>query len=115
MELDFQYTVIRRPKRKTAAISIKDGQVTLSVPQRYPDKLILELIRRKADWIKTKLKFNLEIRPQFKPREYVTGEAFAYLGKSYCLKVSKCLCSGGQAWLVIFIYTGRRCFFDILF
>jgi len=84
---DFEYKVMRRPNRKTAAVSVKDSSVRVHVPQRTSDKRVEEIVRRKARWIREKLRYNREVRQSYRPKEYVSGEAFQYLGKNYRLKV----------------------------
>lgn len=86
--LDFQYQVVRRPKRKTASITIKpDNSVTVMVPKSLSEKQIVQLLVRKQQWIKKTFYFNLHKRASFTPKEYVSGESFLYLGKKYRLSV----------------------------
>ncbi len=88
MMLDFEYEVIRRPRRRTASISVKrDNTVVVIVPGRLPRKQVEQIVRSKARWIRSRLQFNAEVRERFKPKEYVSGESFAYLGRNYRLKV----------------------------
>lgn len=84
---DFNFEIVRRPGRKTASISVKDNSVIVVVPKTLSDKRVEEVVRRKARWIREKLKFNLEVRKTYRPKEYVSGESFSYLGKNYRLKV----------------------------
>lgn len=85
---EFEYTVIRRPRRKTASISVRaDDTVVITVPARLPQKHIERLVVSKARWIRDRLHLNEEFRQRYRPKEYVSGEAFAYLGRNYRLKV----------------------------
>ena len=70
---DFDYKVIRRPRRKTASISVKDNIVTVLVPQKLSEERVEQVVRRKARWIRKKLKYNLEVRKTYRPKEYVSG------------------------------------------
>lgn len=79
-------TVIRTGRRKTATIKIVEGDVHVIVPQHLSQKRIEELIRKKTPWIQQKLHLQASIKP-VKPKEYVSGEAFSYLGKNYRLKL----------------------------
>jgi len=84
---DFDFEIVRRPGRKTASISVKDNSVTVVVPKTLSDKRVEQFVRRKARWIREKLKYNLEVRKTYRPKEYVNGESFSYLGRNYRLKV----------------------------
>ena len=84
---DFDFEIVRRPGRKTASISVKDNSVTVVVPKTLSDKRVEQFVRRKARWIREKLKYNLEVRKTYRPKEYVNGESFSYLGRNYRLKI----------------------------
>ena len=85
--LDFEYEVIRRPRRKTVAILIKDNKVRVLVPSRVSQERVQEFVRSKAHWVREKLRRNLEVRESIRPKEYSDGESFSYLGQNYYLKV----------------------------
>ena len=78
--------VIRTSRRKTASVKVDDGKVSVVVPEKLADSRIEELINKKTRWIREKLLIHHESRP-FKPKEYVSGECFTYIGKNYRLKV----------------------------
>ena len=80
--------VIRTDRRKTATIKIVEGDVHVIVPQRLSQKRIEELIQQKSNWIRQKLHLQASIQP-VRPKEYISGEAFSYLGKNYRLKLSE--------------------------
>jgi predicted metal-dependent hydrolase len=82
----FQVEVLRTGRKKSASIQLDGDLVKVSVPQTLSDKRVRELITQRTPWIKTKLR-ELSDRPEFKPKEYVSGETFPYLGKNYRLKV----------------------------
>jgi predicted metal-dependent hydrolase len=86
--IDFEYKVIRRPRRKTASISVKpDCSVLILVPSTLPEQKIVELVERKSRWIRGKIKQFEEIQGNKRQKEYVSGESFTYLGRNYRLKV----------------------------
>jgi hypothetical protein len=86
--IDFDYKVVRRARRKTASISVKaDNSVIVTVPEKLPRHQVHEIVRSKADWIRSKIRFNQEVREKLQPREYVSGEVFTYLGNHYHLEV----------------------------
>jgi predicted metal-dependent hydrolase len=82
----FQVEVLRTGRKKSASIQLDGNLVKVSVPQTLSDKRVRDLITQRTPWIKTKLS-ELSERPTPKPKEYVSGEAFPYLGKNYRLKV----------------------------
>ena len=86
--ITFDYQVFRRPRRKTAYISVNpDCSVRLIVPSTLSDEKIIELVNRKSRWIRTKIAHFQEINQNQNQREYVSGESFTYLGRNYRLKI----------------------------
>ncbi len=85
---DLAYTIIRRPRRRTVSISVSpSNEITVTAPKHLSDKEIRDLIERRADWIRGKIKLNLDARQAHKPKKYVNGEAFSYLGQDCRLEV----------------------------
>ncbi len=88
MMLGFEYEIIRRPKRRTACISVKaDNAVIVTVPARLAQKQIDQFVQTKSGWIQGKLRANHEMREKFRSKQYVSGETFSYLGRTYRLKL----------------------------
>ena len=73
-------------KKKTASRKIKQGVVQVIVPQNLPQKEIDDLLKQKSDWIRQKVIIQQPV-PVSKPKEFVSGESFSYLGRNYRLKV----------------------------
>lgn len=85
------FEVRRSEKRKTISIIVdRGGQLVISAPQGCLPDTLHEAIRSKKDWIYTKLldKGQQIIQPP-SPKEYLSGEGFFYLGKSYRLQLIK--------------------------
>lgn len=80
--------VIRTNRRKSADIRVQDGAVSVIVPIATSPEKIDQLLATKRRWIKEKLTLHQESTPA-SSKEYVSGEAFAYLGRNYRLKVEK--------------------------
>ena len=78
--------VVRTKRRKTASIKIIDGSVQAIVPDQLSDGRIEELIQKRTPWIRRKLREQSQAVTH-KPKEYVSGESFIYLGRNYRLKV----------------------------
>lgn len=84
----FTYIVEKRPRRKAASISVSPmNEVRVIVPEHLTEEQIRLLVDRKTRWIRSKIRFNSEVKYPYKPKEYVSGEAFSYLGRNYRLKV----------------------------
>jgi predicted metal-dependent hydrolase len=83
------YHVIYK-KRKSLGIYIDVyGNIELRVPRETSDKQISEMIEAKWNWILTKQQEMKEKTKGFKEKEYVEGEVFLYLGKSYPIKIQE--------------------------
>ena len=83
-----QVNRIIRSNRKTISIRITDdGEIEVRAPKNIDERVILEVIKKKEQWIKRKID-EIKVRdPQFKRKEFVNGEGFLYLGKYYRLQI----------------------------
>ena len=86
LKTDFPVEIFKTDRRKTASIKIVDGGVHVIVPKRLSDARVKDLILKRTSWIQQKLRIQSETVPP-KPKEYVSGENFTYLGKNYKLKL----------------------------
>ena len=94
--IDFDYQIIRRPRRKTASISVKpDCSVRVLVPSTLSEKKVVDLVERKSQWIQGKIDHFKEIHGNHKQKEYISGESFTYLGRNYRLKIVSDGANGG--------------------
>jgi len=82
----FVADIVRSSRRKTAAIKIQKGKVYVIVPECLTMAAIESLVAKKHRWIKEKLAIQNEIIA-IKPKAFVSGETFSYLGKSHPLKI----------------------------
>lgn len=84
---DIKYR-LQRSNRKTASIYIeRDGEVSLFVPDWLDNLQIEELIESRRNWIYTNLALWHDLNATRVTREFVNGEGFLYLGRSYRLKI----------------------------
>jgi predicted metal-dependent hydrolase len=84
---DISYTLVRSHRRKTASIYVeRDGSVTVRVPDNLGDAEIEALIEGKRYWIHKYVTEWRELNAAQVAREYVNGEGFLYLGRSYRLQ-----------------------------
>lgn len=84
---DLRFLLARSSRRKTLEIGVdRHGELTLAVPTDCPKAIIERFARERKFWVYTKLAQKERL---FKPRpakEFVEGEGFLYLGRSYRLK-----------------------------
>ena len=80
--------VIRTIRIKTATIKVEEGIVSVVVPKSLDDERIRKLLLDRQDWIKDKIRHDRSVLP-VSPKQYVSGEAFSYLGRNYRLKINQ--------------------------
>jgi predicted metal-dependent hydrolase len=84
---DIKYSLVRS-HRKTASIYIeRDGQVSILVPDKLTDRQVEALVESKRKWIYKSLAEWQDLNARRVHRDYVNGEGFLYLGRSYRLKL----------------------------
>lgn len=83
---DFIAEVIRTSRRKSADIRVEEGALSIVVPINTNNEKIDQLLLDKRLWIKEKIALQREMAP-VSNKQFVSGEAFPYLGRNYRLKV----------------------------
>jgi hypothetical protein len=79
---------IIRTNRKTISLQITDNASLIVRAQYNATKEIIEnVVVKHLDWIEKKKNNILTRDPKFVKKEFVNGEGFLYLGKSYKLKI----------------------------
>lgn len=78
--------IIRTNRKKTLAVTIKQGGVSVLVPLRTSMSEIEAVIARKTGWINKKLLLQNTL-PMAKPHDYVEGECFMFRGVMRTLKL----------------------------
>jgi len=86
--MEIKIEKIIRSRRKTIALQITDdATLIIRAPYDVSDETIMRIISKHKDWIKKK-KMEIEARgSKFTPKEFVNGEGFLYLGRSYKLNI----------------------------
>jgi len=88
--IDIPHTLIRSKKRKrTLSLRIDDdGRVVVYVPYRTPESEVTAFLQAKQGWIEKNLQV-LSQRNQEggRPRRFVSGDEFFYLGDTYPLEL----------------------------
>ena len=78
---------IKRTKRiKTLSIKVFQENVVLNVPLFLSKKDVDDIIKKKEQWIKTKL-FYLNSKPKYIKKKFITGENWMVLGNNYALTI----------------------------
>lgn len=82
----FQYKIIRK-KRKTIGIKITpEGEVIITSPFNVSEETILNIIKSKEKWIKTKLQLFIQ-NSSYKNRNFKTGEKISYMGRELEVRI----------------------------
>jgi predicted metal-dependent hydrolase len=83
---ELHFEVRRSPRRHTVQITVdRGGELVLSAPEACPVKKMEGFVREKRFWIYTKLAEKEVLLRDGPRKEYVSGESFPYLGRSYRL------------------------------
>jgi predicted metal-dependent hydrolase len=85
---DLSFELRHSAKRRTIGITVeRDGQLILVSPPEVPMETLEKVVRDKRLWIYSKLLKKESLNPPTAVKEYVSGEGFFYLGRSYRLKL----------------------------
>ncbi|MEC8165407.1 MAG: SprT family zinc-dependent metalloprotease [Pseudomonadota bacterium] len=79
-------TVCWTTRKKSIALSVRDGAIVILSPMHVSDGEIDALIATNADWVRGKLAKQAKTKKRTEHR-YIDGEQFFYLGEEYPLKV----------------------------
>ncbi len=83
---DLSFEVRRSHRRATVGITVdRDGTLVVAVPDGSPLEQIERIVRGKLPWVYRKLAEKEIVGPPSRPKEFVAGEGFAYLGRHYRL------------------------------
>ena len=85
---DLHFRVRRSARRKTLGLTVeRDGSLTLALPETCPLEWATQFAESRRFWVYVQLaKRNLLTRP-VPIKEFVNGEGFTYLGRTYRLKL----------------------------
>lgn len=75
-------------RRKTMEITVdRGGELVIAAPDSAPESRLREFVREKRYWIYQKLTEKAELQQPVPRKEFVDGEGFLYLGRSYRLQL----------------------------
>jgi predicted metal-dependent hydrolase len=84
---DLKLALRRSDRRRTMQITVeRDGALTITAPGRAQREQLENFVRAKRQWIYEKLALK-ESLPVVPKREFISGESFAYLGRTYRLQL----------------------------
>lgn len=85
---DLRLLLRRSPRRKTVQLTVeRDGQLLLVAPPQIGEERLRQFVLEKRFWIYSRLAQKDYLRPAAPPKEFVDGEGFIYLGRSYRLRL----------------------------
>ena len=83
-ELTFE--VRQSPGRRTLGMTLgRDGELTLSAPLGVSKDVLADFVREKRFWLYTKIAEREARQQPISGKDFVSGEGFPYLGRSYRL------------------------------
>lgn len=83
---DLRFEVRRSARRTSVQITVdRGGKLLLSAPEGCPTRLMEKFVREKRFWIYRKLAEKDALTPAAPKKQFVSGEGFPYLGRSYRL------------------------------
>jgi predicted metal-dependent hydrolase len=83
---DLTFTLRRSERRKSIGLTVeRDGALILNAPADCPSSKLTSVVLGKSLWIYTKLAEKERLFRINSPKQYVSGEGFYYLGRSYRL------------------------------
>jgi predicted metal-dependent hydrolase len=86
---DLHFAVKRSARRKTMQITVeRDGELVLATPPEVGEDRLRRFVEEKRFWIYTKLAEKERLQRCAPTKEFVDGEGFLYLGRSYRLKLA---------------------------
>lgn len=83
-----RFALKRSDRRRTMQITVgRDGELMLSAPSGVDEGKLRQFVEAKRFWIYTKLAEKERLQRCVATKEFVDGEGFLYLGRSYRLKL----------------------------
>lgn len=83
---DLSFEVRRSARRKTLELTLdRGGELRIASPPGVTDQGLADFVREKRFWLYTKLAEKSALQRPVTDKEFVSGEGFAYLGRSYRL------------------------------
>lgn len=83
---DLSFNIMRSERRKTLQITVeRTGELVILAPPEATERQLSDFVEEKLLWVHTKLEEKKRLQRRAPVKEFVDGEGFLYLGKSYRL------------------------------
>lgn len=83
---DLSFAVKRSPRRHTLELIVdRDGELVIAAPTETDERVMAAFVREKKFWLYRKLAEKETRQQPARAKEYVSGEGFPYLGRSFRL------------------------------
>jgi predicted metal-dependent hydrolase len=89
LEIDgLTFEVHRSDRRKTLQITVeRSGELSITAPNGVAEKDLASFVEEKLLWVHTKIEEKARLQKRAPVKEFVNGEGFLYLGRSYRLRL----------------------------
>ncbi|WP_284777599.1 SprT family zinc-dependent metalloprotease [Agrobacterium sp. lyk4-40-TYG-31] len=89
LEIDgLAFDVHRSDRRKTIEITVeRSGDLSIVAPSTVPVDQLVSFVEEKLVWVHTKVEEKARLQQRAPRKEFVEGEGFLYLGRSYRLRL----------------------------
>ena len=89
LEVDgLTFDVYRSDRRKSLQITVeRSGELLVFAPTKVQNHDLVDFVQEKLVWIHTKIEEKARLQQKAPIKEFVDGEGFLYLGKSYRLRL----------------------------
>lgn len=83
---ELKFELRRSSRRKTLELIVdRDGELIIAAPDGLAESVMADFVREKRFWLYTKLAEKEARRHEVSAKEFVDGEGFPYLGRTYRL------------------------------
>lgn len=79
--------IIRSKRKSIALVVTRDARLVVRAPLLASRRHIEKLVSEKSDWILKRVVEAMSNRHKTKPKKFISGEKFLYLGKMYELQI----------------------------
>ncbi len=86
---EYNYAIIREDRKSLSLTVRPDLSIILKAPESANQERIQAFLRKKWLWLEKQVSYFKKFQKKFYQKEYISGEAFLYLGRQYTLKVKQ--------------------------